>query len=304
MAGAADTIGVIGLGQMGGRMARRLAAAGRALAVHDAAGTAERAPDGAAACESAAEVAARAELVLLSLPDGAASRAVAAEIAATPDRAARRVADHSTIGPAAAAEAAQTLAAAGIAYLDAPVSGGTRGAAEGTLAVMAAGGAALFADLAPILRILAAKLFHVGAEPGQGQAVKLLNNMLSAAAMTATSEAAAFAEARGLDLAATMAAVNASTGRNTATSDKFPNRIVTGTFDAGFTIDLLAKDVDLFLDAAAEAGSGAPVGGAVGARLREMRRAMPGADFTRLYTFHKEQFAPPDPGARDGGGRA
>ena len=284
---AADSIGFIGLGEMGGRMARRLAAAGRALAVHDAAGAAARAPDSAAICESAREVAARAGTILLSLPDGDAVRAVASEIAAAPNRAARCMVDHSTVGPAAAETVARILADAGLGYLDAPVSGGTRGAAEGTLAMMVSGEKGLFEALRETLSLMAANLFHVGAEPGQGQAVKLLNNMLSGVAMAATSEAAAFAEARGLDLETTMAVVNVSTGRNTATSDKFPNRIIPGRFDAGFTIDLLSKDLDLFLDAVAETGSGAPVGAVVGERLRAMKRAMPGADFTHIYTFHK-----------------
>ena len=288
---AADMIGFIGLGEMGGRMARRLAAAGRALAVHDAAGTAARAPDGAVCCDSAREVAERAGTILLSLPDGAAVRSVAAEIAAAENRAARRAVDHSTIGPEAAAAVADTLSAAGIAFLDAPVSGGTRGAAEGTLAMMASGDRRLFDELRETLSLMAANLFHVGAKPGQGQTMKLLNNALSAAAMTATTEAVAFGEARGLDLETMIAVLNVSTGRNTATGDKFPNRVMTGTFDAGFTIDLLAKDVDLFLAAAAESGAGAPVGAAVGERLRAMKRAMPGADFTRLYTFHKRRAA-------------
>ena len=291
---AANTIGFIGLGEMGGRMARRLAGAGRALAVHDAAGAAARAPDGAAICESSPEVAARAETVLLSLPDGDAVRAVAAEIAAAPGRAARRVVDHSTIGPAAAEAVAQMLAGAGLGYLDAPVSGGTRGAAQGTLAMMVSGDARLFEALRETLAPMAANLFHVGAEPGQGQAMKLLNNMLSGAAMAATTEAAVFAEARGLDLETTMAALNVSTGRNTATSDKFPNRVIPGTFDAGFTIDLLSKDLDLFLAAVGEAGVDAPVGTVVADRLRAMKRAMPGADFTHIYTFHKRG------GAQDG----
>ena len=285
--GGADRIGFIGLGEMGGRMARRLAAAGHALAAYDAAGTAARAPEGAVLCDSAAAVAAAAETVLLSLPDGPAAQSVCAEIAAAAPRAARCVVDHSTIGPEAAEAVAETLAAAGVAYLDAPVSGGTRGAAEGTLAMMVAGDARRFAALKPILGVMAANLFHVGDAPGQGQAMKLLNNMLSGAAMAATTEAAAFGEACGLDLETVMAVVNVSTGRNTATSDKFPNRIIPGTFDAGFTVDLLSKDIDLFLAAAAAEGTGAPVGGAVGDTLRAMKRAMPGADFTRIYTFHK-----------------
>ena len=282
------TIGFIGLGEMGGRMARRLADAGHALAVHDSAGTAARAPEGAAACGSAREVAARADTVLLSLPDGAAVRSVAAEIAAAEGRAAHCVVDHSTIGPAAAEAIAGMLEAAGIAFLDAPVSGGTRGAAEGTLAMMVSGDAGRFEALRAAFGAMAANLFHVGARPGQGQAMKLLNNMLSGAAMTATTEAAAFGEAHGLGLETMMAVLNVSTGRNTATSDKFPNRIVPGRFDAGFTIDLLSKDLDLFLAAVGEAGTTAPVGGAVGERLRAMKRAMPGADFTHIYTFHKQ----------------
>ncbi len=282
-------IGFIGLGEMGGRMARRLAAAGRALAVHDAAGTAARAPDGATLCDSARAVATIADPILLSLPDGRAVRSVAAEIAAAGDRVVRTVVDHSTVGPAAAEAVAAALGTAGIAFLDAPVSGGTRGAAEGTLAMMAAGDSRLFEDLEPMLGIMARNLFHVGDTPGQGQAMKLLNNMLSGAAMAATTEAVVFGEARGLDPETMMAVLNVSTGRNTATGDKFPNRIIPGRFDAGFTIDLLSKDLDLFLDAVGESGTGAPVGAAVGERLRAMKHAMPGADFTRIYTFHKRQ---------------
>lgn len=283
-----EVIGFVGLGEMGGRMARRLADAGCALAVYDAAGTAARAPAGARVCESTAAVAAAADLVLLSLPDGPAVRAVVGEIAAAAGRRTRCLADHSTIGPEAAAAVARALADAGIAYLDAPVSGGTRGAAEGTLAMMVSGDAERFEAHRETLGVMARNLFHVGAEPGQGQAMKLLNNVLSAAAMTATTEAVAFGEARGLDLETMIAVLNVSTGRNTATSDKFPTRVATGTFDAGFTIDLLSKDVDLFLAAVAGANQRAPVGGTVGETLRAMKRAMPGADFTRLYTFHKE----------------
>ena len=278
-----EVIGFVGLGEMGGRMARRLADAGCALAVYDAAGTAARAPAGARVCESTAAVAAAADLVLLSLPDGPAVRAVVGEIAAAAGRRTRCLADHSTIGPEAAGAVARALADAGIAYLDAPVSGGTRGAAEGTLAMMVSGDAGRFEAHRETLGVMARNLFHVGAEPGQGQAMKLLNNVLSAASMTATTEAVAFGEAQGLDLETMIAVLNVSTGRNTATSDKFPTRVATGTFDAGFTIDLLSKDVDLFLAAVQDAGQRAPVGGTVGETLRAMKRAMPGADFTPLH---------------------
>ncbi len=280
-------LGMIGLGEMGGRMARRLVEAGYQVAAFDIAGTAARAPQGADSCASTAEVAAKAELVHLSLPDGPAVAAVASEIAGAPERTVRCVADHSTIGPEAARAAHGTLAEAGVAYLDAPVSGGTRGAERGTLAVMVGGERAWFERAEPALAVIARNRFLVGSEPGQGQAMKLLNNMLSGAAMIATSEAVLFGEAHGLDPKAMIDVLNVSTGQNTATSDKFPTRVLTGRYDAGFTIDLIAKDLDLYLDEVARSGTGDAVGRVVGETLGAMRRAMPGADFTRIYLYLK-----------------
>lgn len=281
------TLGFIGLGEMGGRMAPRLVEAGYALAVYDAAGTQGRAPQGATVCSSVADVVRACEVVLLSLPDGAVVESVVGEIVAADGRAVTGVVDHSTIGPEAARRAHALLSEAGIAFLDAPVSGGTRGAASGTLALMAGGDKALFERLDPALAAMAKNRFLVGPEPGQGQVMKLLNNMLSGTAMTATTEAVLFGEAHGLDLATMIDVVNVSSGQNTATSDKYPTRIIPGTFDAGFTIDLLSKDIDLFLVEADKAKTGDKVGHAVGDTLRAMKQAMPGADFTRIYQFLK-----------------
>jgi 3-hydroxyisobutyrate dehydrogenase-like beta-hydroxyacid dehydrogenase len=280
-------LGFIGLGEMGGRMAMRLVDAGYALAVYDAAGTQARAPQGATLCSSVADTVRACEVVLLSLPDGPVVEAVVAEIAAADGRTITAVIDHSTIGPEAARRAHAVLAEADIAYLDAPVSGGTRGAANGTLAMMVSGDSALFERLDPALAVIAKNRFLVGAEPGQGQVMKLLNNMLSGTAMTATTEAMLFGEAHGLDLATMVDVVNVSSGQNTATSDKYPSRIIPGTFDAGFTIDLLSKDIDLFLAEADKAATGDKVGPAVGDTLRAMKQAMPGEDFTRIYEFLK-----------------
>ena len=229
----------------------------------------------------------RAELVLLSLPDGAVVDNVVGEIAATDGALCTCVADHSTIGTTAARAAHGVLAKAGIAYLDAPVSGGARGAASGRLAMMVGGDPALFSRYDAALSVIAKNRFHVGAEPGQGQVMKMLNNMLSGAAMTATAEAVVFGEAHGLDLATMIAVLNVSSGQNTATRDKWPDRILTGTYDAGFTVDLLSKDVDLFLAEVAEAGTGATVASAIGATLHAMKADMPGEDFTRIYQFQK-----------------
>ena len=279
----------IGLGQMGARMARRVVEAGHAVCVYDAAGTTARAPGGAKIADSLAAAVAGAEIALLSLPDGPVVETVARQIAALPASALRCVFDHSTVGPAAAVVAHGILAEAGIAYLDAPVSGGTRGADKGTLAMMVSGDRAWHDRAEPALAAMAKNLFYIGPEPGQGQTMKLLNNMLSACAMVATSEAVLFGEAHGLDPAVMIDVLNVSTGRNTATADKFPNRILNGRFDAGFTIDLLTKDVALYLAEAERIGAREAVARQVGETLASTREAMPGADFTRIYSFLKER---------------
>jgi len=280
-------LGFIGLGEMGGRMAPRLVDAGYALAVYDAAGTEARAPKGATICNSVDELVRACKIVLLSLPDGRVVETVVGEIAAVDGGTVTSVVDHSTIGTDAARRAHDVLADAGISYLDAPVSGGTKGAANGTLAMMVAGDKALYDRLDAALAVMAKNRFLVGSEPGQGQVMKLLNNMLSGTAMAATTEAVVFGEAHGLDLKTMIDVVNVATGRNTASSDKYPNRIIPGSFDAGFTIDLLSKDLDLFLAEADKAATGDRVGHAVGETLRAMKQAMPGADFTRIYEFQK-----------------
>ena len=173
-------------------MAANLAAAGLALVVFDLAGTEERAPSGAAAAGSAAEVAQRSDVVMLSLPAGAAVLAVAAEIVKAEKRRATTVVDLSTIGVAAGRELASLLQEGGLAYLEAPVSGGVNGAQAATLAVMASGEAEVWESVGMLLEPISKNRFLVGSEPGQAQAMKLLNNFLSATAMTATSEALVF----------------------------------------------------------------------------------------------------------------
>ncbi len=131
-------------------------------------------------------------------------------------------------------------------------------------------------------------VFHVGVEPGQGQAMKLLNNFLSGTAMAATSEAIAFGDSQGLDLATMLDVVNVSTGVNSATRDKFPQRILTGSFDAGFKTALLAKDVTLYLDNARAAGAPHDLGAVVAALWQACDRALPDSDFTRVFEYLRE----------------
>jgi len=278
-------VGFVGLGNMGGPMAARVAAAGLELVGFDVAGTAERLPAGATAAASVEEVAARADTMLLSLPDGPAALAVVDAVAAAAPRRAATVIDLSTVGPLAATTAAATLAAVAVTYVDGPVSGGTAGARAGTVALMFAGPDAVLEANRSVLEAITGNVFHVGHEAGQGQAMKLLNNFLSATALASTSEALAFGRAHGLDLAMMVDVLNASSGRNSATVDKFPRRVLTGTFDAGFRTALMAKDLRLYLDVVGAAGTPDAVGRSVSEVWQRADAALPGSDFTQIWQY-------------------
>jgi 3-hydroxyisobutyrate dehydrogenase-like beta-hydroxyacid dehydrogenase len=251
------TLGFIGLGNMGGPMAHNLAAAGNEVVCFDAAGTQALAPPGAPVAASAAEVAERASIVFLCLPDGPTVMKVAQAIALFAD--------------------------AGIRYADGPVSGGTAGSKAGTLAMMLAAPDDLFALLEPYIRPMAKNARQVGTEPGQGMAMKLLNNFLSAMSMTATSEAMSFGVSQGLDMMTMLETLNVSTGRNTATEDKFPKRIANGAFDSGFATKLMAKDLRLYDGSVEDAGTPRRLGGLLREIWDGMEEAHPDSDFTEIY---------------------
>lgn len=286
---SAMRFGFAGLGQMGGPMAANIVAAGFDLSVFDKAGTAERASDGAKPLESLDALVAVVDTLFLSLPDGPVTLAVARDLAALQDRAVSVVIDLSTIGLEAAKEAGQILADAGIQYIDAPVSGGQSGAIAGTITVMWGGPAEVLEIHRDVIMAIAKNLFHVGDQAGHGQTVKLLNNFLSGTAMAATSEAVAFGLSQGIEMKSLLDVVNVSTGRNTATSDKFPNRVLTGSYDAGFKTKLLTKDVGLFLDNAKAAGTPTAVAETVVDLWRRCDAALPDSDFTRIYEFLTEK---------------
>ena len=165
----------------------------------------------------------------------------------------RTFVDLSTTGAPDAEEVAAVLAARGVDYLDAPVSGGVAGARARTLTVMASGDeAVLLARVRPLLETFAATVFHVGPAPGQGQLAKLLNNLLSATALAITSEAMTFGVRAGLEPATLLEVFNASSGRNTATSRQVPEAGADPGFASGFRLELMAKDVELCLAEARE----------------------------------------------------
>ena len=241
-------VGVVGLGNMGSVLAANLVGSGFEVVTHDVAGPG-RNPADATFVERIGDLARAAGVAVLSLPDGGATEQVARAIGRTEGRHTAHVVDTSTIGVAAARVVEGLLSAEGVGYVDAPVSGGVAGARARTLSVMYAGAASACEAVEPVLAGLSDRRRRVGEAPGMAQALKLANNFLSASALAATSEAVAFGSALGLEMDVMLDVLNASSGQSQATTDKFPNHVLTGRYAAGFANTLMAKDLHLYLAA-------------------------------------------------------
>ena len=247
------TLAFIGCGAMGAPIAERLIDAGHAVRLFDprADAMAPLVARGATACASPREAAAGTEISFACLPSPEVSRAVAFGPDGIGGVYGLRIhVEMSTIGAKTVQAIAAELGKHGIAVIDSPVSGGPRGARAGTLSTMVAGERAAFERAKPLLQQVARNVFHVGDRPGLAQVVKLANNMISAAGMVASFEAACMAVKAGVDARTFIDTVNASTGRNTATSDKFPASILTRSFDYGGKVGTMYKDVLLCLEEA------------------------------------------------------
>jgi hypothetical protein len=192
----------------------------------------------------------------------------------------KRFVDLSTVGSQMAVRICDLLAKRNLVQLDSPVSGGVGGAEKGTLAVMVSGPRADFEAVKPALEVIG-KVFFIGEKPGSAQTMKLANNLLSATAVVATSEAVVMGVKAGLDPAVMIDVINASSGMNTASRDKFPRSILPRSFDFGFATGLMVKDVRLCLEEAKSLGLSMEVAEAVG-RLWEVVIREMGAesDFT------------------------
>jgi 3-hydroxyisobutyrate dehydrogenase-like beta-hydroxyacid dehydrogenase len=276
------TVGFLGLGRMGGPMAANLVGHVDRLLVHDLSPAAVGAlvAKGAEAAGSAAALGERCEIVFMSLPTPAIVREAAAEVVSggTP----RILCDLSTSGPKLAQSLHDSLTPRGIASFDAPVSGGIRGAEQGTLAIMAGGPEALWPELEPLLSRVG-KPFYMGETPGAGQVTKLANNLLSLAAIATTAEAMTLAVKAGLDPARVIEVLNAGTGANSATRDKWPRAVLPRTFDFGFSAQLSLKDTRLALDEARAMGVPLPTGERLAALLdRTLAAYGDDADFTAM----------------------
>jgi 3-hydroxyisobutyrate dehydrogenase-like beta-hydroxyacid dehydrogenase len=286
-----QTLGFVGVGRMGGPMAGRLLDAGHSLVVFDTnpAVVKPLTDRGAASASSAEDVASQAEVVFISLPTPPIVQVVSlGDKGILNGSRVKTMIDLSTTGPSVAKVVAQAAGERGVAWADSPVSGGVTGAAKGTLAVMVSCPQPTFEEIDPLLKVFG-KTFYVGDKPGLAQIAKLANNLLAAAALVVSSEAVAMGVKAGLDAKVLIDIINAGSGRNSATQDKFPRSILPRTFDFGFATGLSYKDVRLCVDESESLG----VPMVAGAAVRQMlatTQAKYGADsdFTMIAKVVEE----------------
>ncbi|MBC8057601.1 MAG: NAD(P)-dependent oxidoreductase [Rhizobiales bacterium] len=242
------TIGVIGLGNMGRGMALSLQRGGFAVVGTDASAAtrAALASDGVPVVESVREALAQADAVILSLP----TAAIVAEVVAGPEglishaKAGVLVIDTSTSHPDTTRKLAAQLAAVGMQLIDAPVSGGPKGAITGTMTMVIGGLDADVARAEPVLAAMSAKRVHVGAV-GAGHVAKIANNLLCAAHLAIAGEVTRMAATAGVSTERLLAGINAGSGRSFVTEHNFPTWVSSRKFDSGFTMKLMRKDVRL-----------------------------------------------------------
>lgn len=287
-------IGFVGLGNMGGAIAERLLHHGADLMVFDVDGQAmdRLVSAGARAGESIRQVADEAPLILSCLPSPQISLAMARE--AMRGERVHLVAELSTTGRTAVAEMAEILAGSEIVLVDAPVSGGPLGARQGTLSLMLAGPGDASAEVADACLLACGKITQIGAEAGQAQLCKLVNNGISMTAFLVSCEAVAAAAGWGLSAEAVLEEVNSGLGRNSGTVTKIPQYILRRTFDMGGVLGSALKDLDLFL--AELRGAGLPDGVVEETRALWARIAQeldPGADAATIVTYFEQRTGVP-----------
>ncbi len=255
-------IGLVGVGAMGWPMAANLVKAGFTVQVADA--RADQASKFAAEIGGKAAATLRAlgeasDIVITMLPASKIVRSVLLDgdgVAAGLRRGAI-VIDMSSGVPAETAAIAEKLAAMGVAMLDAPVSGGVRKAVSGELAIMVGGDAKVALEVDPVLRAMGKSVIRAGGI-GCGQAMKSLNNLVSAGGFLIAIEALLIGKKFGLDPAVMVDILNASTGVNNSTQVKFKQFVLSGAYNAGFTLDLMVKDIGIALDVAKDLGVNTP----------------------------------------------
>ena len=289
-------VAFLGLGNMGRPMARNLQKAGHDVRGWDVSAAAMQAfaDAGGVAAESAAAAWAGAEAVLTMLPAGAHVRAAyqgADGIIAAVAQAGPLLIDCSTIDVGTAREVAAAAAGAGLAMLDAPVSGGVGGAAAGTLTFMVGGPATAFARAEPLLRVMGRNVVHAG-DAGAGQAAKICNNMMLGIGMIATAEAFVLADRLGLDRQKLFDIASVSSGQTWSLTSycpvpgPVPASPANRDYAAGFAAALMLKDLTLAQEAADGAGAATPLGAHAARLYRALVEAGEGArGFSAMFPW-------------------
>ena len=250
-----ERVGVVGVGNMGGRISRRIAAAGHPIVGYDRdAGQVEAA--GIPAAASLAVLVGETDVVLFSLPDSSvvelAVRGEAGVLASC--RAGQVVVDLSTASPGSTVELHAELLARGVDLIDAGISGGAAAAEKGTLTIMAGGSEAALDRVRPLLETFSSRIYHMGAS-GAGHTAKLLNNFLNGVNLAAAAEVMVAGRKAGLDLELLLDVINNSSGANWSTANRFPHVVRGDYLEGGLTGNLMLKDLPLYADLAASLGA-------------------------------------------------
>ena len=295
-----EKIGFIGMGIMGAGMARNLIDKGFDVSVWNR--TPERMETlieaGATAATSPRDVAARTDIVMICVSDTPdVQQVVLGEDGCLEGlHSGSLVVDHSTISPSATLELAKAVQGKGSHWIDAPISGGSEGAAKGTLAIMVGGDSAQVERARPYLEAYGTTITHVGAQ-GAGQMVKLVNQILVVVTGMAVSEALLFAQGAGLDLKRTLKAVEGGGAGSWMLSNRGP-QMIDRDWRPGFTIDLQQKDLRLVLEAADEIGVPTPATALVFQMYRALQHQGLGAEGNHALVKALEQMAGITVGAR------
>lgn len=268
-------IGFIGIGAMGKPMAKNLLKAGYEVAVFDLAApnVAEMVSEGAIGCDNNRDLAAQSDVVITSLPNAAIVESVmcGSQGVLSACRPGTIIIDMSSVAPESTKKMAQTASQTGVYYVDAPVSGGTKGAAAGTLTIMVGASEPVFEKIRPVLEVIGEKIYHVG-DVGMGDAMKVVNNLLLGCNMAALAEALVLGVKCGLKPEVMRDIISVSSGSSYALKAKMDSFIMERNFSGGFAMNLQHKDLHLALETAKFNGVPLPAA-ALAANLYEMGRA-------------------------------
>jgi 3-hydroxyisobutyrate dehydrogenase len=247
-------IGIIGVGNMGSRIAKRLLDAGEEIVGYDRY-EARQAATGIRFASSPGSLVSDVDVVLLSLPDSQVVESVvlSEEGLVSHSHSGQIVVDLSTASPESSVRIHDELAARGVEFLDAGISGGAKAAEAGKLTLMVGGSAEALERVRPVLDHFSSEVFHMGST-GSGHVAKLLNNFLNGVSLASTAEVMVAARKFGLNLATFLDVLNNSSGVNFATLNRFPSIIRGDYLEGGLTGQLMAKDLKLYLDLIARLG--------------------------------------------------